>query len=489
MSISGALNNAASGLAASARLAETISNNVANSMTAGYAKRTTELSSLSLGGLTQGVRVAGTTRTENAFLTAERRGMDASLGATGTRSDAYDRMMAAMGEPGADNALSTLSTALETTLMAATASPQSAAKLTDAVNAARDVADAINRVSDENVRLRTEADAEISRQVTSVNDALKVVDDINHKIATLSPQGIDVTALQDERNRVIDGIASIIPVRTVKRENDQVALYSANGGVLLDGTVYELKFSAAANVVTQDMTIGNGLGTLQQQQGGAGGPATITTGTGSGLFDGGSLSALFEVRDRIVPEFSGDLDRYANDLVERFRDLMPTSALDASGEGLFVDGSAGAGLTGLAGRLQINAAVDPSAGGAVWRLRDGLGATTPGAEGNGSILQAMGDAMVEARAPTGFVSQNALNGSATMASELGTFFAGRAARSDEDRAYLSARQSALAEEEGHATGVDADSELQSLTLVEQTYAANARVLSIIDDLMKLLLEA
>ena len=43
--------------------------------------------------------------------------MDAALGATGTRSDVYERMMAAMGEPGAANGLSTLATALETTLM------------------------------------------------------------------------------------------------------------------------------------------------------------------------------------------------------------------------------------------------------------------------------------------------------------------------------------------------------------------------------------
>ena len=80
--------------------------------------------------------------------------------------------MAAVGEPGGDNALSTLATALETTLMSATASPQSMTKLTDAVTAAKNLADAINRVSDENSRLRTEADAEIARQVTAVNDAL-----------------------------------------------------------------------------------------------------------------------------------------------------------------------------------------------------------------------------------------------------------------------------------------------------------------------------
>jgi flagellar hook-associated protein 1 FlgK len=90
--------------------------------------------------------------------------------------------------------------------------------------------------------------------------------------------------------------------------------------------------------------------------------------------------------------------------------------------------------------------------------------------------------------PAGFVSQSADNGSAAMASEIASFFAGRAARSDDDRAYLAARQSMLAEQETHAIGVDTDSELQSLMVVEQAYAANARVLSVIDSLMRLLLE-
>jgi flagellar hook-associated protein 1 FlgK len=188
-----------------------------------------------------------------------------------------------------------------------------------------------------------------------------------------------------------------------------------------------------------------------------------------------------------VPEFDGDMDRYAADLIDRFRTLMPPAALDASGDGLFVDAAPGP-LTGLAARIAVNAAVDPAQGGAVWRLRDGLSAAAPGDEGFGDWLQALTDAMIAPRTPTGFVSQNADNGAAAMASEIASFFAGRAARSDEDRAYLTARQAALAESETHVTGVDSDAELQSLMLVEQTYAANARVLSVIDDLLKLLLE-
>lgn len=487
MGISSALNNAASGLAASARLADTISNNVANAMTEGFARRSIEVTSLSLGGLGTGVRTGAATRAENAYLTAERRSLDASLGAAAARSGAYDRLLTALGEPGDAGALSTLATALETTLMAATASPQATTKLSDAVTAAGDVATALNRIAAETQALRTDADSEIAAQVDTVNAALRGIDALNRRIASLAPQGVDVTALADERSRLVDTISPIIPVKVAKRENGAIAVYSAGGGVLLDGRVYELGFTKAANAVTADQSVGAGLSGLSQDRGAQTGPDAVAVGTGRGIFDGGSLSALFEVRDTVAPEVGRELDAYANDLIERFRDLMPAAALDGSGRGLFVESGPG-GTTGLASRIAINAAVDPGAGGAVWRLRDGLSAAAPGSEGNGSVLQAWSDAMSALRAPAGFVSQSASNGAATIASEITSFFAGRAARSDEDRAFLTARQTTLSEEEMHATGVDSDSELQSMMLVEQAYAANARVLSVIDDLMKLLLE-
>ena len=68
-----------------------------------------------------------------------------------------------------------------------------------------------------------------------------------------------------------------------------MALYTQNGGVLLDGQVYELEFTPAPNVVTADMTLGAPLGGLTQDQGAATGPVAIAAGSGGGLFDGGSL--------------------------------------------------------------------------------------------------------------------------------------------------------------------------------------------------------
>lgn len=489
MSISSAFNSATSGLKATSKLASTISSNVSNALTAGYAKRTTALSSVTAGGTGSGVQIGATTRTESPYLTSERRLAQAAEAATSARSDAYDRLMDKMGEAGVSGSLSATGTALETALMAAVASPQSTTLQTAAVDAARNLVSSLNGIADVASAVRTDADAEIARQVATVNDTLDKVQALNAKIVNLNLQGVDTLSLQDERGQLIDGIASIIPVRTVNRDGGAVSIYSQNGAALLDGTVRKLSFDAAPTTVTSDMTLAGGqLGALKQDQGVFTGLVTVTTGTGSGAMDGGSLAALFQVRDSIVPEMTGELDKFAGDLIERFRDLMPTSALDADGNGLFVDPAGSASTDGLAGRISVNAAVDPDQGGAVWRLRDGLGATTEGDSGNGAILQTMTDAMDEERDPTGFVSQSARNDSSTMASEISAYFSGKSARSDDDLSFLSARASTLAEQETNYTGVDSDSELQYLTVVQQAYAANAKVLTTIDTLMQTLLE-
>ncbi len=488
MSISSAFNNAASGLKATSRLASTISNNVSNALTAGYAKRTTSLSSSSAGGVGTGVTIGATTRTESVYLTTERRLADATLASTSAQSDAYDRLMTAMGEAGVDGSLSANATALETALMAAVASPQSTTILTEAVDSARDLVGSLNRIADEASTLRTEADTAIARQVSTVNENLRRIDDLNHRIQNLDLQGVDTLALKDERGLLIDEISSIIPVRAVNRDGGQVAVYTQNGAALLDGTIWELSFDQAPTTVTYDMTVGNGmLGGLKQDQGAFAGLVDIRTGTGTGAMEGGSLSALFQIRDSLVPGFTAEVDSFATDLIGRFRDLMPATALDSAGDGLFVDAT-GSGTAGLSARIAVNAAADPDQGGYVWRLRDGLSAVTEGTAGDASVLQAMSDAMAASRQPTGMISQSARTNSGTMASEISAFFAGKAARSDDDLAFITARQATLSEQELNYTGVDSDSELEYLTMVQQAYAANAKVLTTIDGLMQLLLE-
>jgi flagellar hook-associated protein 1 len=487
MSIASAFHSAGSGLTATARLADTVSTNVANALTPGYARRSTELTSLALGGYGGGVRAATTVRAEATLLTAERRQIAAAAAAAATLSSAHDRALAAVGEPGDPTALASRATALETALISATTSPSSSNHLAQAVSAARALVETINAGASEASQMRLDANAEIARQIDTLNEALRAIDALNAKIKASIHHGRDTLSLEDERARQIDRIAEIVPLKTVKRENGEIAVFTASGGALLDGRVWELELEAS----------GNAAGRLLQHRGGLE-PAVvpIAAATGAGLMDGGGLSALFEVRDRLAPALGAELDRYAADLVARFADPdlgVPAAALDALGRGLFVDAGAATGIgsvEGLALRLELNRAVDPAAGGDVRRLRDGLDPDAPPRpEGFGAFLQGMKDAMTAPRpAPGGMASTSASLGAASLAAELGAHFGGAAARADEARAYLAAQTAVLAERELGLVGVDTDAELQYLMLVEQAYAANARVLSVIDALLKQLLE-
>ena len=78
MSITSALSNAISGLNASTRAADLVSANVANALTAGYARRTLELSSRSLAGNGAGVQIDAVRRQVDQGLLSDRRLADAA---------------------------------------------------------------------------------------------------------------------------------------------------------------------------------------------------------------------------------------------------------------------------------------------------------------------------------------------------------------------------------------------------------------------------
>ena len=484
MGISNAMNNAASGLRANSRLIDSISNNVANELTPGYARRVTELSSATINGYGSGVVALATTRVEDALLTSERRVGDASAAASTVKSNAYSSILAAMGEPGKTGAVATLVTDLETALMAAAAAPQSQASLQNVASSAEALADGLNKVAAANRTARAEADAEIARQVTGLNANLNRVDELNRKIAAMNVQGVDTLSLQDQRAQVIDQISSVVPVRTVARENGAIALYTQTGGLLLDGQVYEMSFEATGDVITPDMTVGNGLSGLRQNQGGLGTLTNVTTSGANSAIAGGSLAALFEVRDSIVPGFDAEVDRLAAELIDRFDGVQTGGAND----GLLVDTDPAAGVLGIAARIKLSAAVDPDQGGSLAVLRSGIATTESTETGYGNHLQRLAEALSAARTPVGWTTQVAAADAGVMASNLASYYATHANSTESDRAFMVARQASLAEQEQNRTGVDSDTELQTLMVVEQAYSANARVMTVIDDLMQTLLE-
>ena len=157
--------------------------------------------------------------------------------------------------------------------------------------------------------------------------------------------------------------------------------------------------------------------------------------------------------------------------------------------GLFTDrGGAFNPLTeaGLAGRLTINAAADPAQGGQLWRLRDGLGAATQGNVGDTTLLTAMTDAMQAARVPASGPFIGAARSAAGLAADVLSNISGQRQQADIRQSYATTRQAAMTELQ-LADGVDTDAEMQDLLVIEQAYAANARVIQTIDSLIQTLI--
>jgi flagellar hook-associated protein 1 FlgK len=484
MTLSVTLATALSGLSVATRGAEVISSNIANAQTEGYARRELEVTSRVVGSASQGVQVASVRRIQDERVLADRRLSQAGSGAADTRAGFLARLEEALGQPQADGSLTARIAAFDSALIAAASRPDSEPRLAAVLDGARGLVRGLADASQRVQTARMRADADIARQVGTVNDALGRVADLNDRIVRAIAAGRDTTALLDQRQQAIDAIAPILPLREITAADGRVALYTAGGTALLDGSRPNvLGFTATPTIVPQ-MTLASGA-----LSGLTVGGRAVATGPG-GPLSGGTLAAGFEVRDAIAPEAQSKLDALARDLVTRFSDPSADGTLPPGAPGLFTDGGAAfeaANETGLAGRLSLNAAADPAAGGGLWRLRDGLGAAMPGPAGDGQRLSALRTALVGPRVPaSGGFGPGAL-GFAELASNWGAEVSGARLSAETDASFARARAEALREAEG-ANGVDTDREIQGLLAVERAYAANARVLQTVDEMIARLLE-
>lgn len=482
MSISAALSNALSGLSAVSRAADVVASNTTNAMTEGYARRELSLSARNLGGSGAGVWSDGVARVFNQVVLNDRRLADADAANAGARYDFLTSFETLLGNPGEAGSLSSNVVGFETALIEAASRPDSEARLAAVLASAERLVGQLNALSGALQQTRTSADHSIATQVQRLNTSLAQIDRLNAEILAQRAAGHDANALMDQRQTQVDIVASIVPVREVAREGDQISLFTTGGAILLEGNAAVVGF-APAGLVTADMTLASGALSGLSINGMA-----VPPGDG-GLFGGGSLGAAFAVRDELAPGMQMQIDAFARDLISRFQDPAVDPTLAPGEMGIFTDRGApldAANELGLAGRIALNTRVDPKQGGALWRLRDGIGAVTPGAVGNSGLLTALGDALTRAQPPQSGNFIGAARSSSGLAADILSQVSSARQTAEENRVYSGARQDALREMQ-LADGVDTDHEMQMLLQIEQAYAANARVISAMDELIQQLL--
>lgn len=483
MSIAGALSNALSGLNANARAAELVSSNVANAMTDGYGMRSLELSARSLDGSGSGVRVEGVVRHVDEALISDRRLADASLGFGASQKDFLSGFVSALGVPDDPGSLSGRVASFQAALVEAAARPDSEARLSAVLASAQNVAKHLNSTADFLQYSRLEADQEIAHQVNQLNAGLSDVQELNTKIQEALMRGVDPSGMMDLRQQKIDEIASIVPLKQIPRDHGQVALITTNGALLLDGKAAELAFSPVNTIVAEMTVEGSALSGLTIN-----GRAVDTLADRSPIA-GGSLAGNFQVRDVLATDAQVQLDAFTRDFLERFQDASLDPTITPGGAGFFTDGGIAFDPTNeaaISSRIEVNASVVPAEAGALWRIRDGVAAVSPGEAGNSGLLNRMISAIDDARVPVSGSLFGAARSASGLAADLLSNVGAKVEQAETRFAFALAQHQTLRQTE-LSKGVDTDAEMQKLMLIEQAYAANARVISTTDEMIQIIL--
>jgi flagellar hook-associated protein 1 FlgK len=479
MTISNAINNALSGLRANGRMSEVTAGNLANALTPGYGRQSVQLGASVTGTQGTGVRVNGVARALDPELSEARRQADGELAGRDAVLQALTELERGLGELDDPGSLTNRLGAFEGALRQLGETPESGPRQQAAAEAARDLADTFNRIAGRTVELRGRTDRAIGAAVEDLSADLGAFARLNRQIQIATAAGRETAPMIDQRERLIDRIAQAVPLRQSMREDGVVELRTREGVMMADITARPVEY-ATTPVYEPGLSYAAGAGTLSGLA--IAGTDVTPGGPGSQAIRDGRLAGLFEVRDATAPEFERRLDSLAADLITRLGDPAVDPSLAPGDAGLFTDRGGAfalADITGIASRIELNAAVDPAAGGYPARLRDGMNAAAPGPVSNDAVIRALSEALSADRDVGTPPATPGLAGELSLADSVGGIVeltSMARVSSEAETSSLSNAREVLANEEATRLGVDSDEELSQLVQIEQAYSANAQVI-------------
>jgi len=490
MSLSLALDSALSGLMAAQRQTAVLSRNVANANTPGYTRKNADLISQVTGGEGTGVAITGISRSVDASLQRDSRresGLTTELQTTAASLKSFTDYL---GQPNDEQSISTQITKLMNAFQQLGESPEDATVQQSVVGAAQNVAQSLNSLSSQIQTQRQTADAGIADSVSTINQTLDDIAQLNKQISLRSDGNQDTTDLQDQRDQKLDALAKQLGITYFTTDHDNVTVLTSGGTTLVDGnTAHHLSFTPSTTITAAQKYIPGGSGLSGVTVNGL----DISPGSGyPGAINSGQLAAQFELRDQIFPQAEAQIDEIASTLADQFQSQDAT--VGAGMTGLFTDAGAAhdrtdpAQVTGLAGRIAVNSLVVPEQGGDLWRLRTGLHATGPGAPGDSTQVRAFQDIFTQSIAFNGAAGLSTSSTIGNYASSFVGFQGSQRAAFDDRSQYQSSISSAIDSQRANVEGVNVDDEMQKMLLLQQSYAASAKVMQAVSNMMDSLLE-
>ncbi|MBY6240584.1 flagellar hook-associated protein FlgK [Methylosinus sp. Sm6] len=494
MSLSNAGAIGSQSLAAISSQINVVSRNIAGASTSGYAAKTALLTTNAYGG----VNVDGVARATSNALFQKALQATSAQAASAAISDGLDQIDQIFGlststatDSSAGRSPATLIASLSSALQSYSVSPDDLTAAQSVLTAAQSLVGSLNDGANAVQNLRAQADGDIATAVDEINSLLGEFQKVNAEIVAGSQTGRDVSALQDQRDALLNQLSENIGVRTVTRANNDMVLYTDSGATLFETTARSVTFSATAGYSAS--TVGGSVYV----------DGVPVTGANAAMpIQSGKLQGLTQLRDVVAPQFQSQLDEVARGLIVAFAEADQGGG-GASAPGLFTFAGAtdvpSVGLMpGLASEITINANADPTQGGSLDRLRDG-GLADPGnpaftynETGASGYSDRINELISALSAPQDFDTTAGVGTDRSIAdyasSSMGWLEAQRQEASN-SASYQETLVTQTSEALSNATGVNLDDQMSRMLDLENAYQASAKLLAAVDAMYKALFQA
>jgi flagellar hook-associated protein 1 FlgK len=415
VSINSAAYIALSGMMATQVQMSVASANISNAGTAGYTEKTAQQEAMVTGGVASGTTITGISSSIDAFLLKSLIASGSDAGSAKTTDDYLDQLQALYGTTGssdsAGTSLGNTIASFEAALSSLADSPNSASLKENAVGALDQVVSQLRETSAGIQQLRGNADQDIDKTVSDVNQQLELIGTLNTQIQQASAAGQPTADLADQRNTALQAVASDMSVSYFTTSSGALQVYSKSGQALVDTGVHELSYTPASTVTsstTYSAAPPSGFSGITVNG------IDITSQLGSG-----SLAALVGLRDTTLPGAQTQLDTLAAQLASALNAvssqgtaLPPPSTLTGSAQVTTGTALSGAGtvrfaVTGQSGNLVSYQDLDLSSYSTVGDLVSGIN----GISGLSASIDANGHVVISSTDPSGGVAINEMSSS------------------------------------------------------------------------------
>ena len=480
MSLSSALSIAQQSLLNTQRQTSVVAKNMANAYNGDYSRRSAVVTSLA-----PGSQVATIARATSSALFKQN--LSALSGWTAQNAIVGGLDHLNLNVNGVDNATSpaVLVGQLQEALQLYSGSPSNRTLAENTVEAARQVALGLNQGTQAIQAFRADLDGQIATAVADLNQLLADFKAVNDRIVAGTTARRDVLDELDKRDALLKQISELVPISTIERANGDTMIVTAEGTTLFETIPRHVHFEPTPAYGAT--SVGKGI----YIDG-----VPLDAATGANTTAAGTLAAMVQLRDGYANGLQLQLDEIARGLVQSFSETNPGAPYNVVA-GLFTAGSpslvtpGATGLTGLAGEIRINALVDPTLGGDAQKLRDGINFSF-NAGNNASFSDLLRGYSEGFDAPGSFVAAGGavvmMSVKAYSASTVGWLEDARktAAGGAETKSALVMRTT---EALSNITSVNVDEEMALMLELEHSYAASAKMLQVIDEMLKTLLGA